>query len=253
LEHSLFSDYALARKPIVKPWITLFIRNFFWMVFLVMISSFYMLQIRLREQEDLSKQVTEEKLNTEVKLLKSQINPHFLFNALNNIYSLSYLKSDKAPESILKLSAMLRYVIEDCREETVSLKSEIQYIENYIAFQKIKAQDDINVLFNYKYINNTLKIPPLLLIPFIENSFKYSKIEEFPKAYINITIKTPEENTVDFLIRNSVPPLAKAKSGTGTGINNVKQRLDILYPGKYALDINESEKNFEVYLKLDVS
>lgn len=254
-ERYMFVNYAEVELPphIEHPVAFRFIRTMFWMILIVTISTVYMIQDKLRKHQEISKKASEEKLNTELQLLKAQINPHFLFNALNNIYSLSYLKSDKAPEGILKLSAMLRYVIEDCRDETVTLKSEIQYIENYIAFQKMKAQDDINVLFNYKYINQNLKVSPLLLIPFIENSFKYSKIEEFPKSYINISIKTSGKNSVDFLIRNSIPPMVKAKPGAGTGIDNVKQRLKILYPGKHMLDIKETEKTFDVFLKLDLS
>lgn len=236
-----------------KHLVFMFIRIFFWLIFIVSTGSFFLVQTKLREHEKINKQVSEEKLNTELKLLKAQINPHFLFNALNNIYSLSYMKSENAPGSVLKLSGMLRYVIEDCKDETVSLKSEIEYIENYISFQNMKTADEMNIHFNYEKADKQLKVSPLLMIPFIENSFKYSKIEEFPNAYIKIEIETPSKDVVNISVMNSVPPTAKAKAGSGTGIDNVKQRLQILYPGKHELSINEHEDKFEVLLKIKLS
>ncbi len=226
-------------------------KAFFWHLLLIMTGSVYIIQQRLREQLILGKEIKEQKLNTELKLLKSQINPHFLFNALNNIYSLSYMKSEKAPESILKLSSMLRYVIEDCVNETVPIQSEVEYIQNYIAFQKIKAPqiEDVSFIFDQDAAN--IKIAPMLFIPFLENSFKYSKIEELEEAYINIRIKTIKPNKLYFEIENSIPLEKRAKKGAGTGILNVKHRLAILYSRKHELSLEEKNNRFIVKLEIE--
>jgi LytS/YehU family sensor histidine kinase len=235
------------------PLIAMSTRSFFWIIFLNAVGTIYLIQKRLQKRELYHQKLEKDKINTELKLLKAQINPHFLFNALNNIFSLSYMKSDKAPESVLKLSGMLRYVIEDCVHETVPIQKEIEYIKNYLAFQMMKSPEEMNINFHSGEINNTLQIAPLLLIPFIENSFKYSKIEEFPAAYIDIRIGTEEKNRIWFSISNSVPPAAKAPSGSGLGIENVKQRLKLIYPNKHSIQIEEKENTFEVTINIELS
>ncbi len=252
IERSIIKPYIPKFIDIKHPDIMIFLRTFFWMALMIMIGTVNLIQVQLREHVSNVTKISEEKLNTELKLLKSQINPHFLFNALNNIYSLTYLKSDKAPESILELSNMLRYVIDDCANETVNLKSEIEYIENYIAFQKMKSPDKMRVEFNIDEVKHNLKISPLMFIPFIENSFKYSKIEEFPNSYIKMKMATNDNHSLSFSIENSIPPTGKAKSGAGTGIANVKQRLNHIYPGAYSLELEDTANEFKVKLKVRV-
>ncbi len=229
-----------------------YIKNFFWMFFLISLSITYLFQLKLIEKEEHSKKIIEDKLNTELKLLKAQINPHFLFNALNNIYSLTYKKSDKAPESVLELSKMLRYVIEDGDNEFVFLKSEIDYIESYIAFQRMKLPNEINVNFEYGNLDINKKISPLMFIPFIENSFKYSRIDEHENAFISIKFASSDKGNIEFTIENSIPLTAKAKSGAGTGIKNVKQRLNLTYPEKHELTITEQDDTYSVNLKIEI-
>jgi len=250
IEVIFISSIQDAQKHLEHLELIKFIRNFFMLGQIIMIGTIYLVQQRLKQQELINKKVVEEKLKTDLKLLKAQINPHFLFNALNNIYSLTYTKSDKAPESVLKLSHMLRYVIDDCVQETVSLKSEIEYIKNFVSFQKIKAPDDLNVELNINDVNANIKLSPLLFIPFIENSFKYSKIEEFQNAFIKISISSPDKDSVEFAIINSIPSTSRAKSGAGTGIKNVKQRLNIIYPDKHTLKIQENKDSYSVSLKI---
>ncbi len=190
-----------------------------------------------------------ENLQSELKFLKSQINPHFLFNALNNIYTLSILKSDKAPEMILKLSEMLRYIIYDCNEEVVLLGKELNYIRNYIALQKLK-DENINVDLNLGKNNTELRIAPMILMPFIENSFKHSKIEDTKKGWIKIDMVT-EDNILQITIGNSLPgrKYTKDKFG-GVGLENVKRRLELTYPNKHELNISSDEKSFTVKLNI---
>jgi sensor histidine kinase YesM len=253
IEEYFMHIYDEMPKHIKHPKWMMASRSFFWYLLLVMISDSYLIQNQLRENLAINKAIKEEQLQTELKLLKSQINPHFLFNALNNIFSLSYMKSDKAPDSILKLSGMLRYVIEDCSQEMVSLHSEIDYINNYIAFQKMKSQEEQNVKFEYSDVDGSIALSPLLFIPFIENSFKYSKVEEFSGAFVNIRLSTDKEKNVEFEITNSIPENGKPSSGTGTGIKNVKHRLDILYTDRHELNIDEAEDRFIVNLKIKQS
>jgi len=196
------------------------------------------------------KQLREEKLDTELKLLKAQINPHFIFNALNNIYSLTYMKSENAPVSVLKLSEMLRYVFYDCSNDRVSLTSEINYIENFIAFQQMKSKYTQNISMQLDLKNSNPQIAPMLYIPFIENAFKYSHIEEIEDGYVNILIKE-ESGKLIFIIKNSIPEQNKPLSGSGTGIKNVKHRLNLIYPENHILNIKEQDNEYSVELVIE--
>jgi two-component system LytT family sensor kinase len=193
-----------------------------------------------------------EKLEAEVKFLKSQINPHFLFNALNNIYTLTIIKSDKASENLHRLSDMLRYMLYDSNVEKVALKKEIAYLQNYINLALLKDSRGLNINFSFDDSRPDLMIAPLLFIPFVENAFKHSQIEDLETEKININLKT-YENHLEFRVENTIPQdgLSKDKVG-GIGLVNVKHRLELLYPGKHFLEIGRSENLFSVFLKLDL-
>jgi sensor histidine kinase YesM len=225
-------------------------KSIFWLSLMQLISTIYMLQKYLQNKTEETKIIIEEKLSTELKYLKAQINPHFLFNALNNIYSLAYLKSDSAPEGILRLSSMLRYVLDDCQADHVQLGSEIQYIESFIEFQQMKSPEPQNIVFDYHFTDQTLMLAPMLLIPFIENSFKYSKVESVKNGFVDIVVKS-DLKYIYFYVKNSIPNEGKAEPGSGKGIENVKHRLNILYPAKHLLLIDERSNEFEVTLKID--
>ena len=197
------------------------------------------------------KMLTEDKLETELKLLKAQINPHFIFNALNNIYSLSYMKSKNAPDSILQLSEMLRYVFYDCSKDRVPLRSELKYIENFNAFQQMKSDFTQNISLEEKINGENIEIAPMLFIPFLENAFKYSRIEEHEEAYVSINIEAKGKK-LHFIIENSLPDDSKPESGSGMGIQNVKQRLAIIYPDQYKLDIQDTNYYYRVELQIEV-
>jgi len=248
IDVALFSRYALRPPPHADPkHLFIFFKGFFWLWLVDLISIVILMQDRIKEQMAHAQKMKEEKLNTELKLLKAQINPHFIFNALNNIYSLTYTKSETAPESILKLSQMLRYVLEECSHDRVTLKSEIEYIENFISFQRMKSPNEQQILFEYDEVDTNKLIAPMVFIPFIENSFKYSKIEEDENAFVRIRIDSNHQN-VNFEIRNSIPESARLKPGAGLGIENVKQRLDIIYRGNYTLEISEENQEYCVNL-----
>jgi hypothetical protein len=191
-----------------------------------------------------------ENLQTELKLLKSQINPHFLFNSLNNIYALSSINTEKTQQSISYLSDMLRYVLYECEKPLVSVKKEIDYIENYIKLFSLKSSKPypIKTTFNGTYTNN--KIAPMLLIPFVENAFKHSNIEKIEGTFINLSIGE-HKNSLIFKIENTVSETSIYKDAVGgIGLENVKKRLNILYPDNHQLVINESNGVFKVELNL---
>ena len=196
--------------------------------------------------------IEKEKLDTEIKFLKSQINPHFLFNVLNNIYSLTITKSDKAPDNVMRLSELLRYMLYDSNDGKVPLKKEIDYLENYISLASLKDSRGLNVKVDLDKSRAGLKVAPLLFIPFVENAFKHSKIEDLKNGFINICLKTSNDHLA-FSIENSIPDVVfkKDKLG-GIGLTNTKQRLELLYPNKHELKISENGNVYSVYLKLDL-
>ena len=205
-----------------------------------------------KNQQRLSK-IEEEKKSMELKVLKNQLNPHFLFNTLNNLYALTLKKDDNAPEVISKLSEILDFVLYRCNEDFVSIENEIKLLKNYIALEKLRYNEnrlEISFLHN---VDSRTKIIPLILLTFIENAFKHSVINETGKAKINIVLKT-ENNQVIFKVQNKKPQneLTKAIDFQKIGLENVRKQLELLYPKKHILSIDEDNKNFSLELTLNV-
>ncbi|WP_234974713.1 sensor histidine kinase [Tenacibaculum agarivorans] len=184
----------------------------------------------------------------ELKLLKAQLNPHFLFNTLNNLYGLSVIKSEKLPSLMLKLSDLLRYSLYETKEVYVALQKEINYLENYVTLEKLRL-NDASIRFDKQGDFSKYQIAPMLLIVFVENTFKH--LGEDPEVMIHIKM---EKNTLIFQCKNSrnaslvEENLEKGRSGIG--LNNVKKRLALLYQGKYNLSIHKDEHYFKVDLKV---
>jgi LytS/YehU family sensor histidine kinase len=192
----------------------------------------------------------------ELKLLKEQLNPHFLFNTLNNLYGLSVVKSDKLPDLMLKLSDLLRYSLYETKETYVPLEKEITYLENYISLEKIRLEDSTNIRFEKSGNLYSKKIAPMLFIVFVENAFKYLGGMEAQKSKVAVSIKE-ENNTLTFTCDNTVDAydpnnenLEKGKSGIG--LQNAKKRLALMYPEKHTLTIDENNGTFSVVLKLNI-
>jgi sensor histidine kinase YesM len=211
----------------------------------ILIETFLFAQ---KKEQDNAKQKTA-LIESELNLLKMQINPHFLFNALNNIYSLSVQNSEKTQDGISTLSEMLRYVIYDCEQPKVSIEKELNYIENYIHLFKFRSKEKFDIKFNCDIKNETLKIAPMLLIPFIENAFKHSGIEKRGKAFVHISLKTANKE-IELLVENAILiSNKKTITPTGIGLANVKKRLILTYPNNYNLNIEKTD-TFKVRLKL---
>jgi hypothetical protein len=221
------------------------------MIAMLFISTLFWIysDARYRKQHELN--LVNQNLVNEMKFLKSQMNPHFLFNALNNIYSLSMLHSIKTPEMVLKLSAMLRYVLYESEDVKVKLGKEVDYIKNFIEFQRIKIEGIPNIHVDIDRADRMQMIEPMLLIPFVENSFKHSKIEDTEHGWISMTLTT-EEDCILFEVSNSVPKKKiAADKNSGIGVENVKRRLKYLYPDKHQIDIKVDNKKYQLKLKIE--
>lgn len=204
----------------------------------------------LDERKRLEQEAKEEKMRQELRYLRAQINPHFLFNALNCIYSLALTEDEKTPDSILKLSEMLRFVIDDCRADKVTIAKEVAYINNYIDFQKIRMERNPDIVFECQIEDPQFQIPPMVIQPMIENCFKHSRIVDNPNAWIKIKLKESNghiffetENT-----KYSSEYEQQDEERTGIGVNNVKHRLDLIFGQNYSFRIDENEKIYKTKL-----
>jgi sensor histidine kinase YesM len=197
------------------------------------------------------KQTEKEKLSAQIASLKSQINPHFLFNTLNNIYATVIDISPKTAEMVDRLSEMMRYTMKDTQQDFVPLEDEINYIDNFIELQKLRL--DKSVKLEYSHLENipALQIAPMLLIPFIENAFKHGVNSE-QKSHIKIEITINKTGLQLSVLNNKVNVQRDISESSGLGIENTRHRLNLIYPSKHLLVINDTEKEFYVSLHINV-
>jgi LytS/YehU family sensor histidine kinase len=199
--------------------------------------------------------IEREKLEAELKALKSQINPHFLFNTLNNLYSLTLDKSDKAPNLVLKLSDMMRYILYECNDRYVFVDKELDFIKNYLELQRIRLDEAIPVSINVKGSASQNKIAPLLFEPLIENAFKHGAYGKKNNGFVNILFNFEEKDKMELLIENRFDNKwqNEVEERKGIGIKNVTRRLELLYPDKHDLKISRQDDLFKVVLQIDLS
>jgi len=195
-----------------------------------------------------------EKANTELLFLKMQINPHFLFNSLNNIYSLALKKDAMAPDSILKLAEVMRYMIYESNETRVPLQKEINYINNYIDLQRLRIRDNASVVFEITGDIENWYIAPLILLVFIENGFKHGIKATIHHSFVNILIHINNDH-LHMTVENSKGVVDHIEKDTfkGLGLENVKRRLELLYPEKYDLKISDTEEKYTAVLQLPLT
>lgn len=202
-------------------------------------------QNRQRQQE-----LQKEQAAAELTFLRSQINPHFLFNSINDIYSLTYQRSDQAPEALLKLSEILRYMLRESTDELMLLESEIKYLENVIELQRISAKGQAYIDFSVQGYIGDQKIATLLFIAFVENAFKHGVLSD-PADPIKINLNATNTEVL-FSVSNKKIGGQKDKTG-GIGLNNVRRRLQLIYPGKHHLDIKDEGGHYTVNLSLQLT
>lgn len=202
-------------------------------------------QSKQRQQELVKEQAT-----AELTFLRSQINPHFLFNSINDIYSLTYKRSDLAPVALLKLSEILRYMLRNSKDEFMLLQSEIKYLENVIELQRISAKGNAYIEFSIEGYIGDQKIATLLFIAFTENAFKHGVLTD-PKNPVKISLQATN-NKIEFTVKNKKNIDQKDKTG-GIGLNNVYRRLLLIYPDKHSLIITNDHDFYTVNLTLQLT
>jgi len=195
-----------------------------------------------------------EKLQKEMELtyLKEQVNPHFLFNSLNSIYSLSRQQSPETPEVVMQLSELMRYQLESSKKEIVLLKEELDFIENYLLLEEKRLSKRCNVEFLIEGDLSGLRISPMLLIPFVENAVKHGAQSTNEQSRIDISA-TIKNTTLHFGVVNSKPTISIASNRNGLGLENVKRRLGLLYPNAHTLNIADKGKEYYVNLTIDLT
>jgi two-component system, LytTR family, sensor kinase len=219
-------------------------REALWVIInMTLAVGVYFTKMALDEKKLLS-DLDKENGDLKLKTFRSQLNPHFLFNTLNSIYSLSLQKSDQAPEVVVKLSDLMRYMIDDCNEKKVPLNKEIEFIRNYIDIEKIRYKADVR--FSVEGETDGVMIEPFLFISFIENGFKHAFNSSYTNAFIYITIKVERGVVALSVVNNTNIDMAlQAKRMNGTGMRNSKGLLELLYPASYELDIIQTHKQHE--------
>ncbi len=245
---------AQGRKPLMPPRAvpTKFFIHFLMLSISFMMAAFIEVFIFARRKEEEHLRMEKEHLQTELKFLKTQINPHFLFNSLNNIYALSAIDATRTQTSINNLSNMLRYVLYECERPNVFLKKEIDYIDNYIKLFSLKSSEAYNINAEYHISDEMTPVAPMIFIPFVENALKHSHIEKRKGAFINIIIKANHEQ-IELQVKNSKPEHAVQKDDVGgIGLENVKKRLAILYPDSHKLKIVENDTEFSIDLFIKI-
>ena len=187
-----------------------------------------------------------------MNLLKTQVNPHFLFNTLNSIYSLAIANNQKTADAVIKLSRIMRYTLEDCRGNDVDLQQEIDFINSYIELQKLRLTNNNSICFTTKGDIGTARIAPFVLIPFIENAFKYG-VSTHRTSTINACVKA-EQNVITFTCTNDYLANSVHKyESTGMGISNTRRRLELLYYKKHELNIISNDNQFSVSLTINLN
>jgi LytS/YehU family sensor histidine kinase len=194
------------------------------------------------------KQLKNEHAKAELSLLKSKVDPHFFFNTLNNLYGLTVEKSEKAPDVILKLSDIMRYVIYEGDEERVQLKKEIEYLEKYIEIHKIRFQKKVDITFDKQVENDLVHIAPLLLVTLVENAFKHGVEQLSDNAFLKIGLRAREKE-LEFTVKNNFKEKDK-KAKSGIGLKNLRKRLHFIYPEKHELVLEKKDSVFTAVLKL---
>jgi LytS/YehU family sensor histidine kinase len=213
------------------------------------IFSDWMAYTRVKTEMD------QQNLQSELKFLRSQVNPHFLFNTLNSLYALTLKKSDQAPEIVIKLSEMMRYMLYECNEAYVPLYKEINYLKNYIELERLRHGSHIDIKINITGDVNQQRIAPLLFIPFIENSFKHGVSKKIDDGFVHTSLDV-KSDSLELTVENSKAPTLpnpERKISGGIGLANVKRRLQLIYPDRHQLRVTDAPHKFNIHLTIKLN
>ncbi len=222
----------------------------FPVLFVTAVSTGYAMVIYMLEGEKSVREERQERMQSELSFLRSQISPHFIFNILNSIVYLIRSKSPLAEPVTIKLSELMRYMLYESNDAQIPLEKEASYLENYVELQKIRFEEDVEIRLNIEGEAGSQLIEPMLMIPFVENAFKHG-VGLVTAPLIDIDLKF-SENEMTFKVRNKITPETEADkdSSSGIGLQNVRRRLELLYPGAHNLQIEKTDEWFEVELWL---
>jgi two-component system LytT family sensor kinase len=209
--------------------------------------KFVHVQLRGKERE---KNLMKEKLETELKFLRNQTNPHFLMNTLNNIYALARKKSDDTAEIVMKLSELLRFILYESGQDRIALTDEIKVLEDYLELEKMRYNDRLEVSFTKNVDSNAYQITPLLLLPFVENAFKHGISETRFQSFVHIDMQV-EKSYLNFIVENTKDANPR-HSGTNIGLNNVRRQLELMYK-EFRLDVQNGGSTFKVHLTVNLN
>jgi len=245
--------------PLNTPIVTLFpsslhqafsFANYQFMFWLLAISTPLILVFERQQQNTALTQISLQKTHTELKLLQQQINPHFLFNTLNNLYALTLIKSDDAPNLVIKLSNLLRYTIYEGQKEQVTLAQEVTYLQGYIALQLIRSHDKCTLDLKWPEHDEEFTLPPLLIIMLLENAFKYGVEPTIKKSHICFHMQL-NKNILTIVCENSIFTHKREKS-SGLGLENLSRRLALLYPGKHTISSGSIGERWRAKMTLEL-
>lgn len=249
----LLINYLFKVYQYQRPWLIVlntFTRSLIFTGIFLLASTLYRFTVDWFRNERLREKKENEHLKTELSFLRSQINPHFLFNTLNNIYTLAYQRSEKTADAVMKLSGMMQYMLYDSNSEWVPLQKELDYIGQLIALEQLRIKGKMTLHFTVTGSPENYLVPPMLLIPFIENIFKHGVINDAEDpALIRLII---EEGRLQLFTRNRMNNHIK-DSGHGIGLSNVKRRISILYPNSPGIDIQIDDNRYTVHLSLQLN
>ncbi len=225
------------------------------LIFLLVSTLLVMMRdsIALHDVELKMKDVEKQKIEAELRALKAQVNPHFLFNTLNSLYALSLDGSSKTPDLVLKLSDLMRYVIYDSKDDLVAMGRQLEFLRNYVHLERIRCGDGLEITFDVNGDRTDIRIAPLLYLAFVENAFKHGAKNPADRPYIGILFDLEKDDRVFFSIRNRKDPYHNTQSQGGVGLSNVRKQLELLYPGRHALEVRESATDYRVELTIFTS
>jgi len=249
-ENDFFHRGLRANRP-PPSLIKRFVGPFFSMLTIWGFSTGYSFFLDWMKSQNEAIELRQQQLSAELKFLKNQINPHFLFNTLNNLYTLSYMKDDRAAPMVVKLSEMMRYMLRQTPGDRLPIEEEIAFLQNFIELQKLKTDAEREVIFEVKGIKGEHKIAPLLLLNFFENSFKHGDWEKNPQSWIKAKLEAEGEGKFYFRLENSVKPTENNEWNKGIGLKNAERRLALLYPDSHSLKIQHLGDRFLVELYIE--